>query len=86
MGIFNKFKEVNTNQEINGYIINRNTGELLKFPSDTNIYYIPKEVKSISVQALNMISQTAELIDFSNNHNITFLPFFPFLLLFNFVY
>lgn len=78
MGIFNKFKEVNTNQEINGYIINRNTGELLKFPSDTNIYYIPEEVKSISVQALNMISQTAELIDFSNNHNITFLPFGAF--------
>lgn len=70
MGFFRKNKEI----DIDGYIIDQNSGELLKVPMGQTIYEIPSEVKGISMATLNSMKPSATEIDFSSNKNITSLP------------
>lgn len=78
MAIF-VFDKNNRNQtmNINGYIIDQD-GKLINVPIGLSIYEIPSEVSSISLSALNSMKSKAIEIDFSNNYNITSLPFGAF--------
>lgn len=79
MKIFN-FGKDNKNQtiNINGYLIDKDSGELIKAPIGLSIYEIPSEVKIISIVGLNSMKQSAIEINFSNNGSIISLPFGAF--------
>lgn len=79
MNIFN-FNKSNKNQtiNINGYIIDKDSGELIEVPIGLPIYEIPSEVKRISIVGLNSMKQSAIEVNFSNNESITSLPFCVF--------
>lgn len=77
MGFFNNRKK-EQNTDLDGYIIDMKQGLLIKVPTNLSVYNIPSVVKEISMSALNNMKQSAIQIDFSNNTDITVLPFGAF--------
>ncbi len=79
MKIFNfDKKQKNQTININDYIIDKESGELIQAPIGLSIYEIPSEVKTISISGLNSMKQSATEVNFSNNESITALPFGAF--------
>lgn len=60
--------------DVNGYIIDENTMELINVPAGLDIYKIPPIAKSISFSSLRAMAPTATIIDFQQNEYITSLP------------
>jgi len=60
--------------DVNGYIIDENTMELINVPAGLDIYKIPPIAKSISFSSLRAMAPTATVIDFQQNEYITSLP------------